>query len=150
MNRCNFLPEFPRTLAARRLLGACLAALSLSAAAQTLTREFPKNALRATLVVTSPPEITLDGRADRLSPGARIRSPQGALLLSGTLIGQELVVNYTLESAGLVHEVWILTPQEAQQKRAASASQDSSSYGTPVAPAVNLQLPFDQLPRYQP
>jgi hypothetical protein len=36
--------------------------------------------------------------------------------MSGTLIGQRLVVNYTRELSGLVLDVWILTPAE-QAKR---------------------------------
>ena len=36
--------------------------------------------------------------------------------LSGTLIGQKRVVNYTLDPLGHVHDVWILTaPEVAKQ-----------------------------------
>ncbi len=63
------------------------------------------------------PTITLDGKPDRLSPGARIRNAQNMLVMSNTLIGQRLVVNYTREAAGMVHEVWILTPPEAALPR---------------------------------
>ena len=63
-------------------LGAALLALTsllaLPALAQTdevpSVRNFPKAALRAVLVVRAPPEISLNGKADRLSPGARIRN----------------------------------------------------------------------------
>jgi hypothetical protein len=64
------------------------------------------------------------------------------LVMSGTLIGQELLVNYTRESAGMVHEVWILTPAEAALKRP-RASQGGFGSDYPSAP-----VPFNQLPKY--
>ena len=33
-------------------------------------------------------------------------------VLSGALTGQKLVVHYTLEQFGMLHNVWVLTPQE--------------------------------------
>jgi len=111
MNRC-FPLRAPRAVLALAGLGLCTLAL-----AQNAPRNFPANALRGTLVVTQPPAITMDGRAARLSPGARIKGADNLLLLSGTLVGQPLVVNYTLEPQGLVHEVWVLTPAEAAEKR---------------------------------
>ena len=77
------------------------------------------------LVITQPPEALLDGRPARLSPGARIRGANNMLVLSGTLVGLELQVFYTrekpglihegLRSEGLVHEVWVLSPQEMRK-----------------------------------
>ena len=68
-------------------------------------------------MVQAPPKITLDGKPDQLSPGERIRNTQNMLVMAATLTGQPLVVNYTRESNGMVHEVWVLTPQEAAIKR---------------------------------
>jgi hypothetical protein len=117
MNRCTS-PENRRfSLVSKLLLAACLTALSWVAVAQNAVRPFPKDALRATLVVTAAPAITLDGKPDRLSPGARIRNAQNLLIMSNTLIGQTLLVNYTREAAGMVHDVWILTPAEAALPR---------------------------------
>ena len=39
------------------------------------------------------------------------------LVMSGSLVKQELTVNYLLEPNGMVHEAWILTPAEAAEKR---------------------------------
>ena len=75
--------------------------------------------LRGKLVVTLPPEVTLNGKPDRLSPGARIHDTNNLLVMSGGLINRELVVNYVRDGHGLIHEVWILTPQEAAMKRPA-------------------------------
>ncbi|WP_374411480.1 hypothetical protein [Hydrogenophaga sp.] len=112
MNRCSPSPLLRRTLLALAGLGLCGVAL-----AQNAPRNFPANALRGTMVVTQPPIITMDGKAAQLSPGARIKGPGNLLVLPGTVVGQELLVNYTVEPHGLVHEVWILTEAEAAEKR---------------------------------
>ena len=59
-----------------------------------------------------PPEVTLDGKPDRLSPGSRIRDLNNMLVLSGGIVGRKLPVVYRRDAAGLVHEVWILTEAE--------------------------------------
>ncbi len=150
MNRCPPILHSPLRRPQRWLAALAVSIFTLGASAQAMVREFPKNALRGTLVITAAPDITLDGRVDRLSPGARIRDPQNMLIMSGVLVGQELVVNYTRESAGMVHEVWILSPQEAQVKRSFALSIGNIRFASDPAPAVNLQLPFDQLPKYKP
>ena len=90
----------------------CLAPI---AAAQT-SRPFPATALRGALVVVQPPDVTLNGENARLSPGARIRGVNNMLQLSGALVGQKLLVHYTREPSGLVQDVWILTPDEADKR----------------------------------
>jgi hypothetical protein len=90
---------------------------STSVSAQVV-RTFPDTAPRGKIAFKSPPQIELDGKADRLSPGARIRDERGMLAMSGTLQGKEFVVNFKREaSTGMVHEVWILTPEEQKVKR---------------------------------
>ena len=117
MNRCT-----RRLMGVLFVLSASAALLPLPASAQTdgvtpNVRQFPKAALRGELVVVAAPNITLDGKADRLSPGARIRDANNMLVLSGALVNQTLVVNSLRESAGNVHEVWILSSEEIRQKR---------------------------------
>ena len=112
MNRC-----FPFA-ARRQALAGVLALAVLPTMAQPLpVRQFPPQALRGTLVVTQPPHITLDGKPAQLSPGARIKGANNLLVMSASLVGQELTVNYTTEQLGLVHEVWILNAAEAAEKR---------------------------------
>ncbi|NBW51830.1 MAG: hypothetical protein EBR49_17415 [Betaproteobacteria bacterium] len=77
-------------------------------------RTFPANALRGTLVVQTPPEVLLDTKAERLSPGSRIRGANGMLAMSATLVGQTLPVMYTREPNGMLHDVWVMTELEAQ------------------------------------
>ncbi len=95
-----------------RILVIASALLAGLAAAQGIRREAPKDVVLGQLVITTPPEVTLDGKPDRLSPGSRIRDLNNMLVLSGGLVGKTLPVVYRRDAAGLVHEVWILTNEE--------------------------------------
>jgi hypothetical protein len=121
MNRCI------RTFGALTLLAATFSPLGYAQVASTSTtvlsdgngntatvRNFPPKVQRGTLIVTAPPDVTLNGKPDRLSPGARIRGTNNMLAMSGVLIGQSLVVNYLREPNGMLHDVWILTALEAK------------------------------------
>ncbi|MGY8903159.1 MAG: hypothetical protein ACKVIH_01260 [Burkholderiales bacterium] len=118
MNRCLapalLLRKHVALMLAFLLAGQC-------AWAQITKREFPVAALRGTLTVTAPPEALVDGKAARLSPGARIYNQQNLIQLSGSLVGQPLLVNYTRDSVGNVHLVWVLTAEEAREKRPQAA-----------------------------
>jgi hypothetical protein len=91
------------------------AVLVWPAAAQT-TRPFSATALRGALQITQPPEALLNGQPARLSPGARIRGTNNMVQTSAAWVGQLLLVHYTLEPSGLVHDIWVLTPDEAARK----------------------------------
>jgi hypothetical protein len=94
---------------------AAAAVLAQSAAAQ-VARNFPPTALRGELVVGLPPEVSLNGQAARLAPGARIRGQDNMLQMSGALSGARLLVHYTVDPSGLLLDVWILTAAEAAKK----------------------------------
>lgn len=117
MNRCLAALKTPLLLLALLVTGAVCLAPS-AAQAQGVVRQFPAAALRGVMEVTQPPEILLNGQVQRLSPGARIKNTNNFNVLSGTLVGQQLLVNYTRDNLGLVHQVWILTPAEGRQPRA--------------------------------
>ena len=123
------------------------ASATLPARAQTAPefkpgiRTFPAAALRGEMVVVTPPAITLDGKADRLSVGSRIRDADNRLVLSGALVNQTLVVNYLREGDGPVHEVWILNPDEARLKRPNSKGAWFSFGGTAPEPAATVAKP---------
>ena len=106
MNRCRQLAF------ALALSGASL----LASAQHANVRPFPPKAERGVMQITQPPEMLLNDKSDRLSPGARIRGTNNMLVMSGALIGQKLTVNYVREPTGQVHEVWVLTEAEAAQK----------------------------------
>jgi hypothetical protein len=96
-------------------LAAALLAAAPHASAQ-LQRNFPATALRGELRVTQAPEALLNNRPARLAPGARIRGADNMLLMSGALAGAPLLVHYTLDTTGLVLDVWVLAPAEAARK----------------------------------
>lgn len=105
------------------LVATAIVAASAVTMAQQLPRSFPATALRGELVIVSPPDATIDGRDARLAPGARIRGPNNMLVLSGTVLGQQLTVNYTLDGFGFVKDVWVLRPDEAAKRWPRSAAE---------------------------
>ena len=116
----------------RCVLQACLSAtlpwLLVSGAMAQTSRPFPATALRGALVVTQPPEVLINGVPDRLSPGSRIRGANNMLQMSAALVGQKLLVHYTREPSGLVHDVWILTPDEAARKPWPTTPEDAQRW----------------------
>jgi len=89
----------------------------ITATAQdVLPRSFSAQTLRGTLQVTQPPELLLNGQPARLSPGSRIRGTNNLLILSSAIVGDTLLVHYTLDGLGNVHLVWVLTPAEAARQ----------------------------------
>jgi hypothetical protein len=138
-----------RTPRALLLIASC--ALLASASAQTALRQFPPAALRGTLEVTMPPEVALNGQPDLLSPGARIRGPNNQMVMSGQMVGQPLVVNYLRNPQGQIHEVWILTADEAQEQRAGMVPKRNFSFGSDAEKVKtdDGKTPFDQLPKYK-
>jgi hypothetical protein len=89
--------------------------LSAPAFAQA-PRNFSASALRGELTVTAPPEVLLNRQPARLSPGTRIRGANNLLVMSGAIVGQRLLVHYTLDLHGNMLDVWILTPEEANRQ----------------------------------
>jgi hypothetical protein len=94
--------------------------------------------------------VLINGQPERLSPGARIKNTNNTLALSGSLVGQRLLVNYLRETHGLVHEVWILNEAEAQQKRTGSEPSTNFTFASDAdKPKVDDgKTPFDQLPKF--
>ena len=154
MNRCNSrLTPFLLALAASAgLLGLpALAQTDPAAPAKLNIRQFPAKAIRGEMVVLAPPVISMDGKQDRLSVGARIRDVNNNFVLSGPFLNQKLVVNYLRDNTGQVQDVWILNVEEAKEKRAGNKDTlfnfvtDSST----KAPADNGKTPYHQLPAYK-
>ena len=116
-----------------------------------MLRQFPVAAKRAVLEVKAPPEVLLNGAADRLSPGARIHGLTNMLVMSAQVVGQRLVVNYVRNPQGQVHEVWILSEAEAQQKRPGMEPVTNYVFGSDAdKPKVDDgKTPFNQLPVYK-
>lgn len=118
--------------------------------AQSLQREFPTAAVRGIVQIVAPPSVLLDGKPDRLSPGVRIRSPQNRLLMSGSLVGESMLVNFTRDSGGLIHEIWVLSPEEALQKRELATSPRNFQFSSEADKTLrdDGNTPFHMLPKF--
>lgn len=106
------------TLAVVAAFLALMASLAgaLPAQAQSFQRSFPQTALRGELTITQPPELLLNGAPARLAPGARIKGGNNLLVMSGAIVGQTLSVHYTIDTYGLVKDVWLLREDELARK----------------------------------
>ena len=113
MNRCHATLAPSRRRLLITAIAAALACLPALSWAQVNVRAFPPAAERGTLVVTYAPIIQLNGKPDRLSPGSRIRGQNNMLVMSGSIVGQSLRVNFVRNATGEVHDVWVLTEAEA-------------------------------------
>ncbi|MEO6362209.1 MAG: hypothetical protein ABIO71_03170 [Caldimonas sp.] len=103
-------------LAVATLAFALLAACSSAPTSTGVQRNFPKAALRGAVVVGEAPAILLNGKAARLAPGARIRDANNMMVVPGALFGGRFLVHYTVDTSGLVKDVWILRPDEAANR----------------------------------
>jgi len=118
----------------RCAIAAISAVCLVAPAAAQAVRNFPQNALRGALQMNSPSEALLNGQSVRLAPGLRIRGQDNMLHLSGGLLGQKFLVNYTLDIDGLVKDVWILTAEEAAKKPWPSTAAEAQAWSfDPVA-----------------
>jgi hypothetical protein len=97
----------------RILFLAILVAASLGAQAQV--RSIPEGAKRAQMRHLQDTRIQLGGKQMQLSAGAQIRDASN-LIVQPAAVPEGSLVKYTLDRAGYVHRVWILTQQEAAQK----------------------------------
>ncbi|MEG2999732.1 MAG: hypothetical protein RR855_04200 [Comamonas sp.] len=81
------------------------------------TRSFPDTAQRGELQISAMPEVTLNGKKIRTTPGFRLFNAKNQLVFAHTLQGQKFTVNYVIEpSTQWLHQAWILTPEEAKTK----------------------------------
>ncbi len=104
----------------------CVSALlSLPAFAQ---RVFEANALRGELVLQEGQSALLNGKPAQLSPGARVRNEQNLLQLTGQLQGKKFLVHYTVNSFGQIHNVWILTADEATRRPWPKTTEEASAW----------------------
>ena len=87
-----------------------------SAFAQALFRVFPGPAELATFTPLNHPDILINQKPARLSPGALIRNTENRIVLLGSLQG-EYAVSYTKDFLGEVNLVWMLTPPEIEREK---------------------------------
>ncbi|RZI41779.1 hypothetical protein EGT07_16905 [Herbaspirillum sp. HC18] len=91
--------------------------LSVAAMSQASAddRPFPAPTKRGKMSPAPFPEIVIDGKLRRLSPGARIWNQDNLIEMATAIRGSDLVVNYTENFQGDIDRVWILTPEEANK-----------------------------------
>ena len=100
----------------RRLL-ICLTLALTALFASAIPRNFPATAMRGTMSAGMYPQITINGQTQTLAPGAKIMSTQNTIMMPSTLMNNVYIVNYTLDTQGLVNMVWILTNEELAQSQ---------------------------------
>jgi hypothetical protein len=93
---------------------AVLILLLFATAAAAQLRSIPASAKRAQMSHVSENRVEINGEPARLSPGAQIRDPLNRIIAPATL-PPDSAVKYQLEATGLVHRVWILSPEEANR-----------------------------------
>jgi len=93
-----------------------LIALLFATAAAAQMRAIPADATRAKMRHVEGSVVELDGKLESLAPGAQIRDPSNRVIVP-TALPPGSLVKYRLDAAGQVREVWILSPQEAAEKR---------------------------------
>lgn len=96
---------------------AAMLALPLLAGA----RPFPPDIKRGRMTPGYYPDLTMDGKARKLSPASRIFSQDNTIEMPASLRGSGIVVYYTEDANGDVKDVWILTDEEAAQDLPAPA-----------------------------
>ena len=77
-------------------------------------RTIPADAKRGVMRHVQETIVEIDGKPQRLSAGAQIRSASN-LILVPSAVPPDSLVKYRLDQEGLVRQVWLLTPQEAAQ-----------------------------------
>ena len=117
-------------------------------------RKFPPDAKRGEMIVLGAPDVSIDGKLDRMAPGVRIRDASNALVLSGVLVNTRVVVNYTRDNTGLVQNVWVLNAEEAKLKMPGEPAGFFSNIGSlfgasSAAPQDDGKTPYNQLPKYK-
>lgn len=106
----------PRRLVLAAATAGLLATCALPLRAQALQRRFPRHALRGELVFGAWPAVLLNGQPARLAPGSRVRDEANRVALPGALAGGRFLVHYTVDSMGLLQDIWVLRPDEAARQ----------------------------------
>jgi hypothetical protein len=93
---------------------ACLLLAFCCGAALAQHRDIPVDAKRGKLRHVFDMDVEIDGALQRLSRGAQIRDADNRIVVP-TSVAPGSTVKYRLDAKGMVREVWILSPREAEQ-----------------------------------
>ena len=92
--------------------GFALIAAFVAATAMAQLRIIPDDAERAEIRHVEQNIIELNGKQERLAPGAQIRDQANRVIVPAAL-EPGVLVRYLRDASGAVSQVWILTPEEA-------------------------------------
>ena len=81
-------------------------------------RTIPGDAKAGLLRYVNDTQVAIDGVEQRLAPGAQVRDQANRIVFPAAVPAGSRV-KYLLDARGEVHQVWILTPEEAAMGRAA-------------------------------
>tara|TARA_R110001583_G_scaffold195118_1_gene369466 strand:- start:204608 stop:205066 length:459 start_codon:yes stop_codon:yes gene_type:complete len=95
----------------RLVLCLVLACLSSQLALAAGLRPFPVAAKKVEMTFVAVGQVSVDGKAFLLSPGAQIRDTNNRIVLPSYVNGEHMV-RVLIDNIGQVHRVWILTPEE--------------------------------------
>lgn len=96
----------------RTLFALLICALVLPAGAMAQLRRIPDDAKRGSIVHIQGAEVEIDGQRMRLAAGAQTRGENNLIIMPVSLPPGTLV-KYTLDGAGEIRRVWVLTAEEA-------------------------------------
>jgi len=105
-------PLVRRTIVLPLLLFFCTA---LSLPALALERPFPANAKRGKMSSAPFPQVVIDGKLRRLSPGIQVRNQNNLIEMPSGLRVDGAPVNYVENDLGEIHRIWLLSPTEAEK-----------------------------------
>ena len=80
-------------------------------------RAFPGDTMVGAMTPGIFPEVSIDGQPMRFTASATIRNQSNMVAMPATLMGSTWPVRYTLDQAGQVKSVWILTDTELEAER---------------------------------
>ena len=91
--------------------------LPTAAGARPGVRNFPKEALRGVMTVKQFPYVDMDERLTRFTPGARVLDTGNRNLRPASLTERAVTVNYVMDNQGRITQAWILSAEEAAERR---------------------------------
>ena len=97
-----------------RLL-ALLVACALCGGALAQLRSIPQEAKRGEMRHLQAMTVEIDGKPQRLAPGAQIRDVANRIVVP-TSLPKATPVRYLTNAEGHVRQVWILSPEEAAKR----------------------------------
>src|ERR1051325_2797877 len=101
----------------------------VAASAYAQARNIPEQAKAGAITLLQDMIVAVNGVAVRAAPGVQIRD-QNNLLIVPTAVPPGSQVKYMLDQEGMVRQVWILTPEEAQQPATSSGTGSNSCWAS--------------------